>query len=76
MTSAETLAFLRGHPHGGGLLPVVRDLAEAADRVKFAKAEGLVPEAERHLASVKALVPALEEKLRPAPPAETEGKAA
>jgi hypothetical protein len=76
MTSAETLAFLRGHPHGGALLPVVRDLAEAADRVKFAKAEGLVPEADRHLASVKALVPALEEKLRPAPPVETQGKAA
>jgi hypothetical protein len=76
MTSAETLAFLRGHPHGGELLPVVRDLAEAADRVKFAKGQGFVPEAERHLASVRALVPALEAKLRPAVPAQTEGKAA
>jgi hypothetical protein len=76
MTSAETLSFLRAHPHGGELLAVVRDLAEAADRVKFARAEGLVPEAERHLASVKALVAALEAKLRPAPPVETEGKAA
>lgn len=76
MTSAETLAFLRGHPHGGELLPVVRDLADAADRVKFAKAEGLVPEAERHLASVRALVPALEARLRPAPALEPEGKAA
>jgi hypothetical protein len=76
MTSAETLAFLRGQPHGGDLLPVVRDLAEAADRVKFAKGQGLVPEAERHLASAQALVPALEAKLRPAPPAATEGKAA
>jgi hypothetical protein len=76
MTSAETLAFLRGHPHGGELLPVVRDLAEAADRVKFAKGQGLVPEAERHLASVRALVPALEAKLRPAPPAEADGRAA
>jgi len=76
MTSAETFAFLRGHPHGGELLPVVRDLAEAADRIKFAKGRGLVPEAERHLASVRALVPALEARLRPAPPAETEGKAA
>jgi len=76
MTSAETLAFLRGHPLGGDLLPVVRDLAEAADRVKFAKGQGLVPEAERHLASVQALVPALEAKLRPAAPAEPEGKAA
>lgn len=76
MTSAETFAFLRGHPHGGELLPVVRDLAEAADRIKFAKGRGLVPEAERHLASVRALVPALEARLRPAPPAEPEGKAA
>jgi len=76
MTSAETFAFLRGHPHGGELLPVVRDLAEAADRVKFAKGRGLVPEAERHLASVRALVPALEARLRPALPAESEGKAA
>jgi hypothetical protein len=76
MTSAETLAFLRGHPHGGELMPVVRDLAGAADRIKFAKGQGLVPEAERHLASVQALVPALEARLRPAPPLDAEGKAA
>ena len=76
MTSAETLAFLRGHPHGGDLLPVVRDLAEAADRIKFAKGQGLAQEAERHLAAVRALVPALEAKLRPAATAATEGKAA
>jgi hypothetical protein len=71
MTSAETLAFLRGHPYGDDLLPVVRDLAEAADRVKFARGQGLVPEAERHLTSVRALVPALEAKLRPAAGAPT-----
>lgn len=83
MTSAETLAFLRAHPHGGELLPVVRELAEAADRIKFAKGQGLVPEAERHLASVQALVPALEARLRPAAAAgagegegEGEGRAA
>ncbi len=76
MTSAETLAFLRAHPHAGDLLPVVRDLAEAADRIKFAKGRGLVPEAERHLAAARALVPALEAKLRPGVPVETEGKAA
>jgi hypothetical protein len=76
MTSAETLAFLRSHPHGGDLLPVVRDLAEAADRVKFAKGQGLVPEAERHLAAAQALVPALEAKLRPVLPAAAEGRAA
>lgn len=77
MTTAETLAFLRGHADGGELLPVVRDLAEAADRVKFARGQGLVPEAERHLASVQALVPALEARLRPAPDAPAaEGRAA
>ena len=57
MTTAETLAFLRGHPHGGDLLPVMRDVAEAADRIKFAKGQGLSQEAERHLAAVRALVP-------------------
>jgi hypothetical protein len=76
MTTAETVAFLRAHRHGGDLLPVVRDLAEAADRIKFARGQGLAEEAERHLAAVRALVPALEAKLRPAPAAGAEGKAA
>jgi hypothetical protein len=77
MTTAETLAFLRAHAHGGGLLPVVRDLAEAADRIKFARGQGLAQEAERHLAAVRALVPALEARLRPvATDTATEGKAA
>jgi len=77
MTTAETLAFLRNHVHGGDLLPVVRDLAEAADRIKFAKGQGLGPEAERHLAAVRALVPALEARLRPVvADAAAEGKAA
>jgi hypothetical protein len=75
MTSAETVAFLRRHRHGGEVVPVVRDLAEAADRIKFARGEGLSGEAERHMAAVRALVPALEARLRPAAePAE--GKAA
>jgi hypothetical protein len=67
MTTAETLAFLRGHPQAGDLLGVIRDLAEAADRIKFAKGQGLAAEAERHLAAARTLVPALEAKLRPAP---------
>ncbi len=75
MTTAETVAFLRAHRHGGDLLAVVRDLAEAADRIKFARGQGLADEAESHLAAVRALVPALEAKLRPAPAA-AEGKAA
>ena len=77
MTTAETLAFLRNHVHGGDLLPVVRDLAEAADRIKFAKGQGLAQEAERHLGAVRALVPALEARLRPVEPdAGAERKAA
>jgi hypothetical protein len=77
MTTAETLAFLRDHRHGGAFQPAVRDLAEAADRIKFARGQGLSQEAERHLAAVRALVAALEERLRPAPSATTgEGKAA
>jgi hypothetical protein len=75
MTSAETLAFLRGHAHGGELLPIVRDLAEAADRIKFANGDGLSDEARRHLASVRRLVSALEARLGPVV-TETEGKAA
>jgi LPXTG-motif cell wall-anchored protein len=72
MTTAETIAFLRGHAHGGDLAPVVRDLADAADRIKFAKGHGLAHEADRHLAAVRALVPVLEARLRPV---ETEPKA-
>jgi hypothetical protein len=77
MTTAETLAFLRGHAHGADVLPVVRDLSDAADRVKFAKGQGLAEEAERHLASVRTAVPGLEARLRPAEPLEPgEGRAA
>jgi hypothetical protein len=65
MTTAETLAFLRGHPAGGELLTAMRDVAEAADRIKFARGHGLAQEAERHLAAVRALVPALEARLEP-----------
>jgi hypothetical protein len=77
MTTTETLGLLRAHAHGDVLLPVTRDLAEAADRIKFAKGEGLGAEAERHLQAVRALVPALEARLRPpAPEAPEKGKAA
>ena len=77
MTTAETVALLRDHAHGGELLPVMRDLAQAADQIKFARGQGLTEAAERHLAAVRALVAALEARLRPAAP-ETpeEGKAA
>jgi hypothetical protein len=74
MTSAETVAFLRGHPHGGELLPAARDLVLAADRIKFARGEGLAAEAKRHVAAVRALVPALEARLGPAAAPPGEGK--
>ena len=70
----NSTALLRGHPHGGDLVPVVRDVAEAADRIKFAKGQGLAEEAERHLAAVRALVGAREARL--APPPAASGKAA
>lgn len=77
MTTAETLGFLREHEHGGELLPVIRDLAQAADRIKFARGQGLAEAAEGHLAAVRALVPALEARLRPAETESLEdGKAA
>lgn len=64
MTSAETVAFLRDGPHGE-LLPVVRDLALAADQIKFARGHGVAAEAERHLEAVRGLVKTLESRLRP-----------
>jgi len=77
MTTSESLAFLRGHEHGADVLPVMKDLAEAADRIKFARGQGLRPEAQQHLAAVRALVPALEARLRPAAPeAPEQGRAA
>jgi hypothetical protein len=77
MTTAETLGFLREHEHGGELLPVIRDLAQAADRIKFARGQGLAEAAEGHLAAVRTLVPALETRLRPVEPESLEdGKAA
>lgn len=68
MTTAETLAFLRGHPSADDLLSTVRDVASAADRIKFARGAGLTAEAQRHLEAVRALVATLEDRLRPRPP--------
>jgi hypothetical protein len=77
MTTAETLSCLRTHAHGGVLLPVIRDLAQAADQIKFARGPGLAEAGERHLAAVRSLVPTLEARLRPAAPeGAEEGEAA
>lgn len=72
MTSSEAVAFLREHAHGQALAPVVRELASAADQVKFARGEGQAQEAGRHLSAVRQLVAALEARLQP-PPAAQEG---
>ena len=53
----------------------MRDLALAADQVKFARGEALREEGERHLAAVRTLVERLEEELRPKA-ADASGKAA
>jgi hypothetical protein len=66
MTSTETLAFLRGHPHGDALHGVVRDLVGAADQVKFARGAAQAEEAARHLDAARALVQGLEARLRAA----------
>ncbi|MFI5006497.1 MAG: hypothetical protein ACHQKZ_03625 [Solirubrobacterales bacterium] len=68
MTSAEMLAHLRSSPHAGLLAAPMRDLAGAADQIKFARGAGLHDEAERHLAAVRALIQALEAQIRPAVP--------
>lgn len=60
MTSSEAVHFLRDHAHGQALAPVVRELASAADQVKFARGAGQAGEAERHLAAVRQLVADLE----------------
>jgi hypothetical protein len=61
------LAFLREHPRGQSLVPSVRDLATAADLVKFARGAAAHEEARRHMGAVRNMVDALEASLRPNP---------
>jgi hypothetical protein len=68
MTTAEMLAHLRAIPYGAELAPTLRDLSGAADQIKFARGSGLTEEAERHLAATRALVAAVEARLKPAVP--------
>jgi hypothetical protein len=67
MTSSEMVAFLRDHPHGQGLASAMRDIAGAADHVKFARGSAVAEEAERHLAGVRQMIDLLETCLRPTP---------
>jgi hypothetical protein len=69
MTSAETVAFLRDHAQAHGLAGPMRDLAAAADQVKFARGGARTEEAERHMVAARAMIDALEARLQPAVPA-------
>lgn len=66
MTSAEMAAFLRDHAQAAPFQSAVRELAGAADQVKFARAEAQLAEAQRHVAAVREVVAGLEARLRPA----------
>lgn len=70
MTTTEMVAFLRQHPLADPFADRLRDLATAADQVKFARGPGLREEAERHLAAVRDVVLSLEARLRPQPAAQ------
>jgi hypothetical protein len=59
------LAHCRATPHAVDLSPTLRDLAGAADQVKFARGSVLLDEAERHLTATRDLIKKLESRLRP-----------
>jgi len=67
MTTSEMAAFLRENAHGQAALPTMRDLTGAADRIKFARGDGLADEALRHLVGGREMIAALEARLNPAP---------
>jgi hypothetical protein len=70
MTSSETVGFLREQPPLGDLAFAVRDVTGAADQVKFAGSQAAAEESRRHLAMVRQLVDAVEQRLSPPPSAE------
>ncbi len=74
MTTAEMAAYLRDHRDAAPFAGTMRELASAADQIKFARGQGLADEAKRHLDAARRLVRDLEQRLRPAPA--PEGKVA
>ena len=73
MTTAEMVAFLRDAPLARKLVTPMRDLANAADQIKFARGAGLHAEAERHLEAVRETIRTMEDAFAPAvSPAEQE----
>lgn len=67
MTTTEMVDFLRQHPAADPFADALRDLASAADQVKFAQGLGQRAEAERHSRAVREVVLGLEARLRPQP---------
>jgi hypothetical protein len=67
MTTAEMVAFLRDSPKAKNLVTPLRDLANAADQIKFARGAGLDAEAERHTAAVREVIRTIEDAFAPAP---------
>jgi hypothetical protein len=68
MTTSEAVVFLRRHEKAHDLAPVLRDVSEAADLVKFARGTSAADDARRHLLEVRRLVDGVEERLRPPAP--------
>jgi len=68
MTTAEMVAFLRDSPKAPGLVGPMRDLAGAADQIKFARGAGLTAEAERHTEAVRGMIETVEAAFAPPPP--------
>ena len=69
MTTAEMLSHLKSTPVAADLTATLRDLAGAADQIKFARGQGLTEAAERHLSATRAMVETVEARLRPVAPA-------
>jgi hypothetical protein len=67
MTTAEMVAFLRDAPKARGLVTPMRDLANAADQIKFARGAGLHAEAERHTDAVREVIRTIEAAFAPTP---------
>ena len=65
MTSAEAVVFVQGHESARAVAPVLRELTQAADLVKFARAGSALDDARRHLAAARGLVQTVEDGLAP-----------
>jgi hypothetical protein len=67
MTTSEMVAFLRDSAKARGLVTPMRDLANAADQIKFARGAGLHAEAERHSDAVREVIRTIEDAFTPTP---------